>query len=141
MQRMKKIYFLSVMLFVSLCVNAQDKKWDVEKYMGPTKNFSISTDEGTWMNLDVSPDGKEIAFDRKKGNCLACHKIAGGTLAGTIGPELVGMKDRYPDKAPLRAQIYDPRTNNPVSIMPPFGKHEVISSSELDKVVDFIQSL
>lgn len=86
-------------------------------------------------------EGKEIAFDRKKGNCLACHKIAGGTLAGTIGPELVGMKDRYPDKAQLRAQIYDPRTNNPVSIMPPFGKHEVITSSELDKVVDFIHSL
>ncbi|MGY3052476.1 imidazolonepropionase-like amidohydrolase/Tol biopolymer transport system component [Pedobacter sp. UYEF25] len=60
---MKKIYFLFVMLFVSFGVTAQDKKWDVEKYLGPTKNFSITTDEGTWMNLDVSPDGKEIAFD------------------------------------------------------------------------------
>ena len=86
-------------------------------------------------------EGKEIAFDRKKGNCLSCHKIAGGTLAGTIGPELVGMKARYPDKAVLRAQIYDPRVNNPATIMPPFGKHEIISSSELDKIVDFIQSL
>ena len=24
---------------------------------------AIDTDEGTWMSLDVSPDGKEIAFD------------------------------------------------------------------------------
>jgi Tol biopolymer transport system component len=23
----------------------------------------IDVDEGTWMNLDVSPDGKQIAFD------------------------------------------------------------------------------
>ena len=29
----------------------------------PTKNISFSTDEGTWMNIDVSPDGKHIVFD------------------------------------------------------------------------------
>ncbi|WP_449440418.1 amidohydrolase family protein [Pedobacter steynii] len=39
------------------------KKWDIEKYQGPTKTFNISTDEGTWMNLDVSSDGKDIVFD------------------------------------------------------------------------------
>jgi imidazolonepropionase-like amidohydrolase/Tol biopolymer transport system component len=42
---------------------SQEKKWDIEKYQGPTKNFSIDTDEGTWMNLDVSGDGKDIVFD------------------------------------------------------------------------------
>lgn len=86
-------------------------------------------------------EGQEIAFDRKKGNCLSCHKIAGGSLTGNIGPELVGIKDRYPDKVKLRAQIYDPRTNNPVSIMPPMGKHEILTGSELDKVVEYIYSL
>ncbi len=60
---MKKICFFLVLIACSLFVNAQDKKWDVEKYLGPTKNFSITTDEGTWMNLDVSADGKEIVFD------------------------------------------------------------------------------
>lgn len=43
--------------------SSQEKKWDIEKYQGPTKNFSIDTDEGTWMNLDVSSDGKDIVFD------------------------------------------------------------------------------
>lgn len=89
----------------------------------------------------VIKEGKEIAFDRKKGNCLSCHKIAGGSLPGNIGPELVGMKERFPDKAVLRAQIDDPRSNNPNTIMPPFGKHGIISSSELDKVVEYIHSL
>jgi len=37
--------------------------WNVEKPGGPSKTVSITTDEGTWMNLDVSPDGKEIVFD------------------------------------------------------------------------------
>lgn len=29
----------------------------------PGRKFHLKTDEGTWMNLDVSPDGKTIAFD------------------------------------------------------------------------------
>lgn len=47
-------------------VKADEKKkkdWDVTAAHGPTKNVEFTTDEGTWMNLDVSPDGKEIAFD------------------------------------------------------------------------------
>ena len=86
-------------------------------------------------------EGKEIAFHRKKGNCLACHKMAGGNLEGNIGPELVNMKARYPDKAKLRAQIWDATTVNPNTIMPPFGKHKILSEKELDKVVEFIYTL
>ena len=58
--------------------------------------------------------GKELAFDRRKGNCLACHMIAGGDLPGNIGPPLVAMKMRYPDKAKLRAQIYDATSGGPI---------------------------
>jgi Tol biopolymer transport system component/imidazolonepropionase-like amidohydrolase len=29
----------------------------------PTRPLEFDTDEGTWMNLDVSPDGKKILFD------------------------------------------------------------------------------
>jgi len=86
-------------------------------------------------------EGKEIAFHRQKGNCLACHKIAGGDLPGNIGPELVNMKARYPDKAKLRAQIWDATTVNPNTIMPPFGKHKMLSEKEIDLVTDFIYSL
>lgn len=85
--------------------------------------------------------GKKIAFDRKKGNCLACHKIEGGSLPGNIGPPLVAMKARFPDKAVLRAQIFDARVANPNTIMIPFGPHAVMSGSEIDLVTDFIHSL
>ena len=47
--------------------------------------------------------GKAVSFDRKKGNCLACHQIEGGSLPGNIGPPLIAMKARFPDKAKLRA--------------------------------------
>jgi sulfur-oxidizing protein SoxX len=85
--------------------------------------------------------GKEIAFHRKKGNCLACHKIAGGSLPGNIGPELVNMKARYPDKSKLRAQIWDATANNPNTIMPPFGKHKMVSEEDIDKIVEFVLTL
>ncbi|SDZ06420.1 Imidazolonepropionase [Lysobacter sp. yr284] len=39
-----------------------EKKWDVNAAHGPTKTIAFDTDEGTWMDLDVSPDGREIAF-------------------------------------------------------------------------------
>ena len=85
--------------------------------------------------------GKQVAFNRKKGNCLACHEIAGGKLAGNVGPALVNMKERYPDKAKLRAQIWDATKANPNTIMPPFGKHKILSEKEIDLVVEFISSL
>lgn len=42
---------------------APPPKWDVSAAFGPTKTVSIDTTQGTWMSLDVSPDGKTIAFD------------------------------------------------------------------------------
>ena len=95
-----------------------------------------SADEGADLTK-----GKELAFDRKKGNCLACHQIAGGKLAGNIGPPLIAMKARFPDYDKLRAQIDDARKNNPNTIMIPFGPHAVMSSSEIDLVTKFIHTL
>lgn len=85
--------------------------------------------------------GKELAFDRKKGNCLACHAIAGGSLPGNIGPPLIAMQARFPDVKVLRAQIWNASANNPNTIMPPFGKHNMLSDAEIDKIVTFIHSL
>lgn len=86
--------------------------------------------------------GKELAFNKSKGNCLACHMIAGGDQPGTMGPPLVAMKQRYPDRKALYDVIYDPRTKfGPQTIMPPIGAHGLLSKDELEKVVDFIHSL
>lgn len=85
-------------------------------------------------------DGKEIAFDRNKGNCLACHEIEGGESPGNIGPKLSNMKQRYPDRNLLRKRIWDETEFNPMTVMPPFGKHRILSENEIDQVVDFIYS-
>ena len=95
-------------------------------------------------NADEASDieeGKKIAFDRKKGNCLACHAIEGGDLAGNIGPPLVAMKARFPNFDSLKAQIADARIKNPNTIMIPFGPHSVLSSKEIELVTKFIHTL
>jgi Tol biopolymer transport system component/imidazolonepropionase-like amidohydrolase len=38
-------------------------KWDVQVPPGPAHDAAIDVTEGTWMALDVSPDGREIVFD------------------------------------------------------------------------------
>lgn len=38
-------------------------KWNVNQPPGLLDTITITTDEGTWLNVDVSPDGKTIAFD------------------------------------------------------------------------------
>jgi sulfur-oxidizing protein SoxX len=92
-------------------------------------------------DTSVIDQGKAVSFDRKKGNCLACHQIDGGNLPGNIGPPLVAMKARYPDKAKLRAQIWDATKTNSNSIMPPFGRQQILSESDIDKIVEFIYTL
>lgn len=85
--------------------------------------------------------GKALAFDRIKGNCLACHSIPGGASPGNIAPALIAMQTRYPNKAELRSQIWDATIKNPESAMPPFGKHGALSEEELDAIVEFVWTL
>ncbi len=40
-----------------------EKKWDVNNPPGEETTISIDTQETTWSNVDVSPDGKNMIFD------------------------------------------------------------------------------
>lgn len=99
------------------------------------------------MADEVQPDedaierGKVIVFERGRGNCLACHVIKGGELAGNYGPPLLLMKVRYPDRADLRSKIWDASVREPTTRMPPYGRHRILTEEEIDLVVDFIHTL
>jgi sulfur-oxidizing protein SoxX len=85
--------------------------------------------------------GKAVSVDRKLGNCLSCHAMGDGELPGNIGPALVNIKLRYPDKAVLRQQIWDATVRNPNSIMPPFGRHQMLTEEQIDQIVDYVYTL
>jgi imidazolonepropionase-like amidohydrolase/Tol biopolymer transport system component len=57
---------------------AETPKWDVNKPAGATvRQVPINVDEGSWMDLDVSPDGQRIAFTLL--GDIYTMPIAGGT--------------------------------------------------------------
>jgi imidazolonepropionase-like amidohydrolase/Tol biopolymer transport system component len=57
---------------------AKPPKWDVNAPPGmATRQIRIDTGEGSWMNVDVSPDGRTIAFDLL--GDIYTMPIAGGT--------------------------------------------------------------
>lgn len=64
---MRARFALSVLaLGLALPVHADEhevEKWDVNDIPGDSREIDIETRTGTWMSLDVSPDGETIAFD------------------------------------------------------------------------------
>jgi len=91
-------------------------------------------------SADQIAKGKALYVNKKKGNCIACHMISDpdAKLPGNQGPPLVAMKARFPDSKVLRAQIWDPTVKNPMTIMPPFGRHWILSEDEIDNIMSYL---
>jgi Tol biopolymer transport system component/imidazolonepropionase-like amidohydrolase len=72
-----------------------DKKptWDVNAPPGATAEVKIDTDQGTWMSLDVSPDGKEVVFDLL--GDLYTIPITGGEARALTSGMAWDMQPRY----------------------------------------------
>jgi len=85
--------------------------------------------------------GQKVANDRKTGNCVACHVMPDAESPGAIGPPLIQMQARYPDKEKLREQIWDATVANPGSSMPPFGKHGILTEEQFNNVLAYIWSI
>lgn len=88
--------------------------------------------------------GARLSHDTSKGNCLACHAMPTDRSAVTsanLGPPLMAIQARFPDRDKLRRQIWDAGLLNPDTIMPPFGKHEILTSEEIELIVDYLYTL
>jgi sulfur-oxidizing protein SoxX len=86
-------------------------------------------------------EGKKLAMERNKGNCLACHVIEDGKLPGNVGPPLLAMKVRFPSREVLKEQICDATLRNPNSRMPPFCRHGILTENEVEMIVDYLYTL
>ena len=108
----------------------------------------LSTEAGSLLGGQTQAQrialGARLAHDVGKGNCLACHAMPSDASAETsanIGPPLIGMQQRFPDRDKLRRQIWDAGQANPDTIMPPFGRHQILTTEEIDLIVDYLYSL
>ena len=103
-----------------------------------TSSVAIAQDDSELGRMEQQ--GKDIAFNRTKGNCLACHEMPDGDLPGNLGPSLIGVADRL-SKERIRNQIWDPEEFNTVTSMPPFGEHKILTEEEVNKVVAYLMTL
>ncbi|TDI50620.1 MAG: amidohydrolase [Acidobacteria bacterium] len=71
----------------------EEDKWDVDNPPGEHYEIEIDTDEGTWMSLDVSPDGEEIVFDLL--GDLYTIPIGGGEAEALTSGFAWDMQPRY----------------------------------------------
>jgi sulfur-oxidizing protein SoxX len=100
-------------------------------------------------------NGKKLATNRKKGNCLACHSmpIPEQAFHGNIGPSLKGISNRY-SEGELRLRIVNPKVLNSETIMPAFYKADefnrvikkfagktIISAQEVEDIVAYLMML
>ena len=59
---------LGTLTLATGALSAQDARdagddWDVTLARGETREIDFTTDEGTWMSMDISPDGRWVIFD------------------------------------------------------------------------------
>jgi sulfur-oxidizing protein SoxX len=88
--------------------------------------------------------GARLAHEVAKGNCLACHAMPSDAKAVTsanIGPPLIAIRARFADREQLRRQVWDAQLTNPDTVMPPFGKHQILTTEEIDLIVDYLYTL
>ncbi len=121
----KKI--LLATLFIACQAFAQQKEdkpknWDVNN---PHENwlyntFQLNTDEGTWMNLDVSPDGKTIVFDLL-GNIYKMP-ISGGTTTVLRSGLAYEVQPRFSPNGKYISFTSDAEGGNNIWVMTADGK-------------------
>ena len=61
--KLKNNILYAFLLIATISNGQQSDKWNVLNPPGDYKTVTFTTDEGTWMNLDVSPDNQTIVFD------------------------------------------------------------------------------
>ena len=86
--------FLTLAVLAPALLTAQStSKWNVQEPFGPTQEVEFTTSEGTWMNVDVSPDGRQLVFDLL--GDIYVLPIGGGAAARVLGGAAFEMQPRF----------------------------------------------
>ncbi|HEY8930542.1 MAG TPA: amidohydrolase, partial [Mucilaginibacter sp.] len=123
--KIRYLFLIFVLLLLS-SINTQAQKWNVENPPGaPQKKVTITTDEGTWMNLDVSPDGKTIVFDLL--GDIYSIPIAGGKATLIAGGKAWEVQPRFSPDGKLISYTSDKEGGDNIWIMNAdgSGKHSI----------------
>ncbi len=118
---MKNLLNLFLAVLLTHTVTAQSAKWDIGKTSGTAKTISFNTDEGTWMNLDVSPDGKEIVFDLL--GDIYKMPVTGGTATLLAGGRAFDVQPRFSPDGKFISYTSDKEGADNIWVMDADGKN------------------
>jgi L-cysteine S-thiosulfotransferase len=130
-------------------VDSQGSSWPQTDWTGYSTVAAIATpgpNGPLHFETPVTGDaarGRQLAFDRARGgSCVACHIMGKDTppQPGNVGPDLSTI-GAMRDDAWLFNYVYDPRTQNANSIMPPWGAHRLFNVAEIRDIVAFLKTL
>jgi sulfur-oxidizing protein SoxX len=85
--------------------------------------------------------GHQQALDKIRGNCADCHQFPNDPRVetrATVGPPLSGIAARFTSRVALANLVKDPMAVNPDTIMPPYGRHRILTEREIDAIVDYL---
>jgi sulfur-oxidizing protein SoxX len=136
--------------FCNLALAAGDEPY----YDWSAENLSIASPIGG--KRGDAERGRELSFDRSKGNCIACHAlpVPEAEFPGEIGPSLAGVGERL-SEGQIRLRVVDPKQVNPETIMPGFYRHPkhfnhvkkkyrgrtLLSAQEIEDLVAYLVTL
>ena len=84
---------LTILLASAALAEEEAPTWDVNAPPGPAQEVSIDVTEGTWMSVDVSPDGALLVFDLL--GDLYLLPIAGGEATSLTEGMAWDMQPRF----------------------------------------------
>ncbi|NOT09796.1 MAG: amidohydrolase family protein [Gemmatimonadales bacterium] len=113
---------------------ASPGKWDITQSLGPSSAVSFETAEGTWMNVDVSPDGQRVVFDLL--GDIYVMPIAGGRAARITSGAFFDMQPRWSPDGSRIGFISDRDGNNNIWTMKPDGTEPKQVSKEAQRDVN-----
>jgi sulfur-oxidizing protein SoxX len=97
-----------------------------------------------WPAAAQQPTALELFLRNDKGGCAACHQLPDGTGPASradVGPRLEGARMRTLGKPGLREVLMDPMRANPDTVMPPYGRHHLLETAEIERLVEFLHAL
>ena len=114
--------------------STQESSWDVDQSLGPATRLSFETDEGTWMNVDVSDDGQDLVFDLL--GDLYTMPIGGGVATRISSGQAFDMQPRFSPDGSSIAFISDRDGNFNLWLMNPDGSNTRQVSEEENREVN-----
>ncbi len=142
-------YILAALLLTGITANAGAEKLVAYKIT----NYAIETP--LTENPGDPQEGKKIAIHRKKGNCLACHRMPIPEQAdhGVTGTDLNGVASRL-SEGQIRLRLVDSKKFNPITMMPSFYKTEglhrvkkefvgktILNAQEVEHVIAYLKTI